>query len=424
MSEPSSQILERGSLTASPPLDSKRLQVLYDVVETLVANLHLDEILPAILETLDGLFRYDRCAIAGRDPSGDVVTWASRPQRATVPYSRSIVQRVLERGEALLYDDIQGEVPFAFGESVVGLNIRSVLCSPLTFRGQVKGLVYLDRSVAGAYTIDDLALLRSVSHLMAIALENARLYADIKARYRKTANELGEVQRRLIESERTAAMGHLAQTIAHEVRNPVMVIGGLARRLAKGLSDTELARNVQATVAEAARLERMMQRIESLINLPEASFKLLPLEVVGEQALGEIRQLTTADSVRIRSTSTLAMRPIPHDPVLTRIALVAMLQNAVQAAPPGSEIHLSIREVKGGWAFEVAEAGPGEETEELKEIFDPFFASHPWAVDLGFALAQKAMAQQGGELRVEKRQKGRARIQLLLRQEAYEKSVG
>lgn len=109
-----SQILERGRLAAAPPPDTRRLQVLYAVVETLVGNLRLEEILPSVLGTLRELFAYDRCAVAGRDETGNLVTWASRPAGAT-PLSRSVADRVLETGEALLCDDVRAEFSSRLG---------------------------------------------------------------------------------------------------------------------------------------------------------------------------------------------------------------------------------------------------------------------------------------------------------------------
>lgn len=393
-------ILERGILSTSTPLDTERLEVLYAIVDTLVTNLHMEEILPAVLETLNRLFIYDRCAIAGRDGSGGLETWASRPPDVGTPYSRSIVKRVLERGEALLYDDIQGQVPFDLGESVIGLNIRSVLCCPLIFRGEIKGLVYLDRSVSGVYSMDDLALLRSVSHLIAIALENARLYAELQDRYHKKADELRKVQSRLIESERSAALGRLAQVIAHEIRNPMMVIGGMTRRLSENLSDPGHVRNTRTILSQVDRLERMMQRVDVLINLSEPRLEVTPLEATVQGAIDRTVPFLDQLGVKVKTCSSLLSRPIPHDPGLTQTAVEAVLQNAAEILPSKGIVFITILEIRRGWAIEVSDS-PHEETgAEYKGIYDPFFSTHPWAVGLGFTVAQKAMTKQGGDLMI------------------------
>ncbi len=391
-------VFERGVISEFPSLDSTRLRVLYDVVEAIVGNLSLSDMLPAVLDTLEGLFSYDRCSLAVKDEEGRLVVWASRPERVEVPYSRTVVNRVMERGEAILYDDIQGEAPFDLGESVMGLNIRSVLCAPLDFRGEIKGLVYLDRSVAGSYSVDDLALLRSVSHVVAIALENARLYAELQERYEQKARELKEAQRRLVQSERAAALGHLAQAMAHHMRNPLMVIGGMIRRVQKAVQQGREVKQaeLEAVLSQARRLERMMESVDKLINLPGPQPRLLPLEETVASSVEKAAR--SIGELRVEVHSSLNRRAIPHDPSLTETALVSVLENAAMQLTSGKPLHIFIGEYSQGWFIDVTDHEYASGQAEFKGIFDPFFQTHPWAVDLALTLAQRAMAIQGGDL--------------------------
>lgn len=395
--EPPSKILERGRLAAAPPPDTRRLQVLYAVIETLVGNLRLEEILPSVLGTLRDLFAYDRCAVAGRTPDGKLVTWASHPPGAT-PLSRSVADRVLETAEALLCDDVQEQAPFSLSESIIGLHIRSVLCAPLVSRGQVRGVIYLDRSVAAAYTLEDLALLHTVSHLVAIALENARLYADLQGRFEQSAERLRQVKGRLIETERVAALGRLTQALAHEVRNPVAVIGGMSRRLLKACADPAVEHDAFAIVQEAERLERAVRRVEEVIALPVAAFRLAPLEDTVTAVFGELTPVLAARGVESAVSYRLGNRSIPHDPALTGAALRAVAEKAAAASAPGATLRVALEEAPGGWALRVGTAGPEDDAGERRDFFDPFFRTHPWADDLGLTLAAVALARQGGAL--------------------------
>ncbi len=407
-------IVERGSLSAIPSLDSTRLQVLYGVVEAIVGNLSLEDMLHGVLDTLEGLFSYDRCTLAVKDEGGGLVVWASRPRGVQVPYSKSIVNRVLSKGEAILFDDVQGEAPFDLGESVTGLNIRSVLCAPLDFRGEIRGLVYLDRSVSGAYSVDDLALLRSVSHVVAIALENARLYSELQERYAQKAGELKEAQRRLVQSERTAALGQLARAMAHHMRNPIMVIGGMARRVRRALEKGEGVRpsELEAVLSQARRLERMMKTVDELIRLPEPRPMLVPLEATVEEV---VRRHEGLRGRRPWIRSGLNRRAVPHDPVLVGKALAAVLGNAIEKMPPGGELAILVDECPGGWFVEVSDRKAPYPEAGYKAIFDPYFQAHPWGLDLALTLAQKAMADQGGELLAAADQAGGTSIRLLVR---------
>ena len=409
-----SEILERGRLEVEPPLDSQRLQILYSILESLASKLRLEEVMPDILKILDRMFTYDRCSIAARDRDGRLVTLASRPSEGGVPYSRTIAKRILERGEALLYDDIQSEAPFALGESVIGLNIRSVICSPLVFMGRIRGLVYLDRSRAGVYDGDDLALLRSICHVIAIVLENVRLYADLEARYQAKADRLRIVQRRLIETERAAALGRLARSIAHEIRNPVMAIVGRIKYLVRRTRDPFLEENILPILAEAGRLERMMSRVDAMVNLPGPRFGLYSLTSTVEKALDKTKEAMENRHIHARLHSVMGSAAIPHDPDLTGIAVTAVLQNACATVPENGCLHVHVFEAEEGWAVEVSENRSRSEETELKGIFDPFFLSHPWAVDLGLTLAQQAMAGQGGGILVGRNDGAGTTVRLVL----------
>jgi GAF domain-containing protein len=400
VTEEGGPIRERGHLVDDAlPTDSRRLQTLYRVAEELVANLRLGELLPRILDSLAQLFRYDRCAVIRREPDGSLTPWVTRPEGLVTSFSRSVAERVVNSGETLLFDDIQGQASFDLGESVAGLHIRSVLCSPLVLRGEVLGLVYLDRSVPGAYGPEDLALLRSVGALIAIAMENARLYAEVEGRYEQTAGRLRALEARLIETERAAALGQLALTVADEVRNPVTVIGGLARRLRKEAEGQALAAAVTIQ-DEAERLERMMGRVEALVNLPLPVVGVADVEATVAQALAEVRPLLDRAGVTLRTQRSTGGPRAPHDPALTRAALTAVLEHACRYLSPGAALHLSVRGPADRCWIAVEDERCAEQPPPLTGAFESGSSGEPWSLDLGLALAERAMVAQGGDLRL------------------------
>lgn len=411
-------VIERASLparpVAAPAVDTQRLQVCYAVAESLVSNLRLDRLLQEVLDTLRRLFAYDRCVVARVVPDGTVAPWVGHPQGAETPFSRTIAGRVLARGEALLCDDVQGEAPFEIGESVVGLRIRSVLCAPLLWRQQPNGVLYLDRSVPGAYGPDDLALLVAVSRMMAVALENARLHDELRSRYERASEDLRRAERSLIEAERAAALGRLSLAIAHEVRNPVTVIGVLAGRLEKQIEDPEVDRALEVIREEGRRLERMVARVDALIALPAPQVTLAPLAATVEQALRVAEPMLRRLGARAEVRASGAGPDVPHDPGLTRTAVEAVLEQAAQAGTEGGTLTVEVGRLADGWVIEVGDArAAAASAQEMRSIYDPA-AGEPWAVDLGLALAHRAMTLQGGDLRVGGRADTGTRVQLVL----------
>ncbi|MDF1554826.1 MAG: GAF domain-containing protein [Deferrisomatales bacterium] len=414
----STQIIERGHLAeATLPADSRRLQVLHSIAEKLVSTLDLDEVLPKVLETLDELFSYDRCAVLCREEDGSLRLHACRPRDTGAPFSRTIADRVFDRGEALLYDDVQGEAPFDLGQSVMGLNIRSVLCSPLVYKGRVNGLVYLDRSVAGAYDLEDLSLLRGASALVAIAVENSRLFGELQTRYRLTAADLRAAELRLLEAERSAALGRLVLAIAHEVRNPVTVIGGLCRRLERHPEEA-VGAGVAATVREEAeRLERMMGRVEDLISLPEAAVRLAPLGDDVEAVLSDLRPLLTQAGIRVLAPPQEGWGSVSHDPALTRIALVAVLEHVCTGVPRGETVQIRLERRDPGWAIVAGPPLGGPVGPDEPGVTERPVGLRQWVPDLRLALAQRAMEAQGGDVRLSEGGGGGSVVEILFAKE-------
>ncbi len=96
--------------------------------------------------------------------------------------SRSVVMRVAEGGEPILTTNAQEDQRFQHAESIVSYSLRSILCVPLQLKGEVTGVIYTDNKVhAGLFTEDTRDLLLAFANQAAVAIENARLFARVKA---------------------------------------------------------------------------------------------------------------------------------------------------------------------------------------------------------------------------------------------------
>lgn len=395
-------LLERARVSGDAlPSDTRRLRVLYQVAEELVSNLRRGDLLPHVLDALATLFRYDRCSISARDGQGNLTTLASRPEGGGAALSRTVAERVAREAQALLFDDLQGQASFDLGESVLGLNIRSVLCAPLVSRGEVTGLVYLDRSLPNAYDGEDLALLQGVAAMVAVALENARLYAEVEGRYEQTVEQLKVLEARLIETERAAALGQLALVVADAVRNPVMVIGGLARRLCRASPDGELGAVSGTIRGECDRLEETMKRVDALVSLPEPRVRPAALDDTVARAVEQVRDTLHRQGITLTVERCDGEGHTPHDPGLTRTALEALLYYFSLGTPQGGRLRLSSRRLGGAPpALVLEDERCVDAPPELRGVFEARASSELWSLDLNLALAERAMVAQGGDVRL------------------------
>jgi adenylate cyclase len=96
--------------------------------------------------------------------------------------SRSVVEKVAETGEAIMTTNAQEDQRFQHAESIVGYNLRAILCVPLKLKDEVTGVIYTDnKTLTGLFTEQTRDLLQAFANQAAVAIENARLFARVKA---------------------------------------------------------------------------------------------------------------------------------------------------------------------------------------------------------------------------------------------------
>ena len=119
---------------------------------------------------------------------------------SSLAFSTQVCKQVIEGGEAVLTTDAQADNHFGRFKSVVGLNLRSIICVPFRIKSEIFGTVYLDASHAGAFSLRDVALLEAFSDQAGLAIENARLLKAAKQRERieQELRIASQIQRKLL----------------------------------------------------------------------------------------------------------------------------------------------------------------------------------------------------------------------------------
>jgi len=118
--------------------------------------------------------------------------------------SHSVIEEVLQNEETILTHDAQSDDRFSDRSSVLDLQLRSILCAPLTLKDKVLGVIYVDNRIfTGFFSNDELALISAIASSAAVAIENARLYeiAVEKGRMERELQMAYRVQASLIAEE-------------------------------------------------------------------------------------------------------------------------------------------------------------------------------------------------------------------------------
>jgi len=174
------------------------LKLLFDSIVLLNSSLDLKETLQAAVSSLFRIVRAERCCLMLLDEEGhpEVEIACSRDKgnivASELEFSHTVVDNVVRSGEVVLTSNAQLDPRFAGHDSIVGYQLRSILCVPLRARDRVTGALYLDNRMRnGAFSSSDVPLVVAFAGQVAIAIENARLF-EAERKQRELAEALGK----------------------------------------------------------------------------------------------------------------------------------------------------------------------------------------------------------------------------------------
>jgi len=177
--------------------ERSKLLALTDTTQAVNSTLELNEVLRIVMDTIVRLTKAERGFLMLRDPQGEMVTHIARNweqesiDSSEFAISRTVVERVIESGDAILTTNAQEDPRFGNQESIVAYNLRSILCVPLKVRSELIGVLYADNRIrSGLFGESDRELLGAFANQAALAIENARLFASIRA----TLSEVTELK--------------------------------------------------------------------------------------------------------------------------------------------------------------------------------------------------------------------------------------
>ena len=180
--------LERVSEFLIPfELQYSHLKALAGIGQVVNSTLEIDQVLQTVMDTIVRLTEAERGFLMLRDERGEMVIRIARNweqesiNKNEFAISRTVVQRVIDGGEAILTTNAREDPRFGEQESIIAFNLRSILCVPLTVKSELIGVIYADNRIrSGIFTESDRDLLIAFANQAAVAIENARLFSSLK----------------------------------------------------------------------------------------------------------------------------------------------------------------------------------------------------------------------------------------------------
>jgi len=202
-------------------------------------------------------------------------------------------------------------------------------------------------------------------------------------------SETKALQQEVAKQERLAELGRMVAEINHEIRNPLMIIGGFVNRLTRSATDTKTRSQVSMIAAEVRRLETLLEELRKLY-LPR---KLRPRTFDLTNLLREIHLFAqeACNGTRIQVDWVPDPNPLPvrADREKLKQLLINLVRNAVEAMGELGTLHMGTDRTDGRVSVTVSDDGPGIPDKVRARIFDPFFTTKKGGSGLGLPLCRR-----------------------------------
>lgn len=345
---------------------------------------------------------YDRWAARETQPLQDTVTkmrFSMTDDTDALPVEAIVDRRAVKVTDAEADERVSDELRET-------LDVDEFVVVPMVVSDQPRGALMADNRYSRQPITDaDVRLLTLFAQHAGLAVESALALEEIRqgrAELESAYTSLQKTQGELVRAEQLAAIGEMAARIAHDLRNPLVTIGGWARDLEEDPADPQVVHHAAGIIAnEATRLEEELSML--LEPLAQRKLHLRPIDLnslVVDRAMTGTAGMRERD-IEIELNLAEDLPKIRGDIAQLRRSLQNLIDNAAEAMPDGGVIAISTGRDDGNIWLRIEDSGMGMSKEATDRIFDAFYTTKHYGSGIGLAVVWDTIRLHGFDITVE-----------------------
>ncbi len=207
-----------------------------------------------------------------------------------------------------------------------------------------------------------------------------------------------QLEKKLLQTERLAAVGQTVAHVAHEIKNPLMIIGGFSHQIKKSLTDENSLRKLDMILDEVVRLERLVESLGDFTKVYKLVKRPAHINVVMEDVLRIMGEIYPAEKYGFRAALSSDLEEIHCDPDKLKQVFMNIIANGVEAMEEGGTIAIRTQKRQNGVEIQISDEGIGIGEADLLHIFEPFYTTRKRGSGLGLSISYKIVEAHNGEI--------------------------
>lgn len=215
-------------------------------------------------------------------------------------------------------------------------------------------------------------------------------------------SETKALQEQVAQSERLAALGQLVAEITHEIKNPLIMIGGFARQLSRTIQDEKSQSKLKIITEEVQRLENLILELREVYRPQKLTFEKVNINTLLKEIFSLSKEDCKVADIKLQLETDEDPLFVEGDAGKLIQVFLNLVKNAMEAMEKGGSLTIRSRRSAGRVEISISDNGPGIQPKDRDKLFTPFFTTKRLGTGLGLSVSKKIIEEHpGGTLGLE-----------------------